>query len=60
MWFKENKVYHTIHPDNAAKGGSVVIKESIIYEKEKSYKYRTAIYCPLRQVLKRIARVKVF
>lgn len=32
------KVYHTIHPDNAAKGGSaIIIKESISHHQEMSY-----------------------
>ena len=33
--FRGYKVYHTIHPDNAAKGGSaVIIKENILHNEE--------------------------
>lgn len=36
--FKGFKVYHTIHPDNAAKGGSaIIIKESILHHQEMGY-----------------------
>lgn len=36
--FKGFKTYHTIHPDNAAKGGSaVIIKESISHHQEMDY-----------------------
>lgn len=36
--FKRFKAYHTIHPDNAAKGGSaIIIKESIIEHQEMGY-----------------------
>lgn len=37
--FRGYKVYHTLHPENAAKGGSaVVIKENILHHQELEYK----------------------
>lgn len=36
--YKGYKVYHTIHPDNAAKGGSaVIIKKSIFHYQKKGF-----------------------
>ena len=37
--FKGYKVYHTIHPDNTARGGSaVIIRENILHHEEMKYK----------------------
>ena len=37
--FKGYKVYHTIHPENAAKGGSaIIVRDNIIRHKDLEYK----------------------
>ena len=37
--FKKYKVYHTIHPDNTAKGGrTVIIRNNILHHEEIKYK----------------------
>lgn len=63
--FKGYKVYHTIHPQNAAKGGSaVIIRETIMHHqaleckteefqiKTKTYDVMvTSVYCPPRHAI---------